>query len=114
MSSVYQQRRQVLMSHIGSGTAIFASAPLAVMHNDVEHNFRQDSDFYYLTGFDEPGAVAVFAPHHEENHFVLFVRPKDKDKEIWSGRRLGVDAAKEALGADVFINRIMAIARHLI
>jgi Xaa-Pro aminopeptidase len=88
------------MSLIGEGTAIFASAPMAVMHNDVEHTFRQDSDFFYLTGFDEPGAVAVFSPHHEEHPFVLFVRPKDKDKEVWSGRRLGVEAAKERLGAD--------------
>ncbi|MGD1859093.1 MAG: aminopeptidase P N-terminal domain-containing protein [Leptolyngbyaceae cyanobacterium] len=100
MQSVYQQRRQALISLIGEGTAIFASAPLAVMHNDVEYNFRQDSDFYYLTGFNEPGAVAVLAPHHEEHKFVLFVRPKDKEQEIWSGRRLGVDAAKDRLGAD--------------
>ncbi|MEM6435952.1 MAG: aminopeptidase P N-terminal domain-containing protein [Cyanobacteria bacterium P01_D01_bin.115] len=98
--TVYQQRRQDLMALMGEGTAVFASAPMAVMHNDVEYNFRQDSDFYYLTGFDEPGAIAVLAPHHEEHRFVLFVRPKDKDKEIWSGRRLGVEAAKAALGAD--------------
>ena len=100
MQTVYQQRRQDLMALMGEGTAVFASAPMAVMHNDVEYNFRQDSDFYYLTGFDEPGAIAVLAPHHEEHRFVLFVRPKDKDKEIWSGRRLGVEAAKAALGAD--------------
>ncbi|MBE7382718.1 MAG: aminopeptidase P N-terminal domain-containing protein [Leptolyngbya sp. SIO1E4] len=100
MQTVYQQRRDALMPAIGQGTAVFASAPMAVMHNDVEHTFRQDSDFYYLTGFDEPGAVAVLAPHHEEHRFVLFVRPNDKEKEIWSGRRLGVDAAKERLGAD--------------
>ncbi len=88
------------MAQLGQGTAVFASAPLAVMHNDVEYTFRQDSDFYYLTGFNEPGAVAVLAPHHEEHRFVLFVRPKDKAKEIWSGRRLGVEAAQAVLGAD--------------
>ena len=58
----YQQRRQAFMTKIGQGTAILRSAPHAVMHNDVEYNFRQDSDFYYLTGFNEPNAVAVFAP----------------------------------------------------
>ncbi|NER80447.1 MAG: M24 family metallopeptidase [Leptolyngbya sp. SIO1D8] len=100
MQTVYQQRREALMSLIGQGTAVFASAPMAVMHNDVEYTFRQDSDFYYLTGFDEPEAVAVLAHHHEEHRFVLFVRPNDKEKEIWSGRRLGVEAAKEQLGAD--------------
>ncbi|NBD32409.1 MAG: Xaa-Pro aminopeptidase, partial [Cyanobacteria bacterium] len=61
----YQQRRETLMEKIGQGTAIFRSAPMAVMHNDVEYRFRQDSDFYYLTGFDEEEAVLVLAPHHE-------------------------------------------------
>ena len=88
------------MSKMGSGTAIFRSAPTAIMHNDVEYNFRQDSDFLYLTGFDEPQAVAVLAPHHEEHQFVLFVRPKDLEKETWSGLRAGVDLAKEKYGAD--------------
>ena len=88
------------MAVIGQGTAVFASAPTSLMHHDVDHVFRQDSDFYYLTGFDEPGAVLVLAPHHEEHQVILFVRPKDKDKETWSGRRLGVDAAKEQLGVD--------------
>ncbi len=88
------------MEKIGTGTAIFRSAPTAVMHNDVEYNFRQDSDFFYLTGFDEADAVAVFAPHHEEHKFVLFVQPKDPEKETWHGYRVGIDAAKERYGAD--------------
>ena len=96
----YRQRREKLMSKIGNGTAIFRSAPMAVMHNDVEYVFRQDSDFYYLTGFNEPEAVAVLAPHHEEHRFVLFVQPKDIEKETWTGYRVGVDAAKEKYGAD--------------
>ncbi|MCT7975870.1 aminopeptidase P N-terminal domain-containing protein [Laspinema olomoucense] len=96
----YQQRRQALMEKIGSGTAIFRSAPMAVMHNDVEYTFRQDSDFYYLTGFNEPNAVAVLAPHHEEHKFVLFVQPKDPEKEVWTGYRMGVEGAKERYGAD--------------
>ncbi|MGD1905260.1 MAG: aminopeptidase P N-terminal domain-containing protein [Leptolyngbyaceae cyanobacterium] len=96
----YSQRREAVMAEIGQGTAIFASAPMALMHHDVEHVFRQDSDFYYLTGFDEPEALLILAPHHEEHRAVLFVRPKDKEKETWSGRRLGVDAAKERLGVD--------------
>lgn len=97
----YAQRRATLMAKLGKGTAVFRSAPLATMHNDVEYNFRQDSDFYYLTGFDEPGAVAVLAPHHEEHRFILFVRPKDLEKETWSGYRVGVEAAKEQFGADI-------------
>jgi Xaa-Pro aminopeptidase len=74
---------------------------MAVMHNDVEYNFRQDSDFIYLTGFNESGAIAVFAPHHEEHHYILFVEPKDLEKEIWTGYRIGVDAAKEQYQADI-------------
>lgn len=100
MQAEYRQRREQLMSKIGHGTAIFRSAPVAVMHNDVEYNYRQDSDFYYLTGFNEAEAVAVLAPHHPEHRFVLFVQPKDLEKEVWTGYRVGVEGAKERYGAD--------------
>ena len=95
----YQQRRRSVMAAIGQGTAIFGSAPTAVMHNDVDYPFRQNSDFFYLTGFNEPDAIAILAPHHEDHQFVLFVRPKDKEKETWSGYRTGVELAKEKYGA---------------
>lgn len=96
----YRQRREQLMAKIGSGTAIFRSAPAAVMHNDVEYAYRQDSDFFYLTGFNEAEAVAVLAPHHEEHKFVLFVQPRDLEEETWHGYRAGVEGAKELYGAD--------------
>ncbi|MGI0493457.1 aminopeptidase P N-terminal domain-containing protein [Alkalinema pantanalense CENA528] len=101
MHPEFRQRREQLLTKIGSGTAIFRSASHAVMHNDVEYNFRQDSSFYYLTGFNEADAVAVFAPHHEEHKYILFVQPKDRDKETWTGYRVGVEAAKEEYGADI-------------
>lgn len=100
MQAEYHQRREQLMAKIGTGTAIFRSAPVAVMHNDVEYAFRQDSDFFYLTGFNEANAVAVLAPHHPEHRFILFVQPKDWEKEVWSGYRVGVEGAKELFGAD--------------
>jgi Xaa-Pro aminopeptidase len=100
MQAEYRQRREQFMSKIGTGTAVFRSAPVAVMHNDVEYAFRQDSDFFYLTGFIEPEAVAVLAPHHSEHRFILFVQPKDREKEIWTGYRYGVEAVKELFGAD--------------
>ena len=100
MHSDYRQRRQAVLETIGQGTAIFSSAPTAVMHNDVDYLYRQDSDFFYLTGFNEPGAVAVLSASHDEHKFVLFVRPKDPEKETWSGYRTGVEAAKERYGAD--------------
>ncbi|MEO0884487.1 MAG: aminopeptidase P N-terminal domain-containing protein [Cyanobacteria bacterium J06648_10] len=100
MQSEYRQRREAVLKALGQSTAIFCSAPTAVMHNDVDYLYRQDSNFFYLTGFNEPDAVAVLAPSHEEHKFVLFVRPKDKEKETWSGYRTGVDDAKAKYGAD--------------
>ena len=99
--SEYSQRRLKLMQKIGQGTAIFRSAPMATMHNDVEYVYRQDSDFYYLTGFNEADAIAVLAPHHPEHQYILFVQPKDPLKETWTGYLWGVEAAKEAFGADI-------------
>lgn len=100
MQAEYRQRREQLMAKIGNGSAIFRSAPSSVMHNDVEYTFRQDSDFFYLTGLNEPEAVAVLAPHHSEHKFVLFVQPKEPEKEVWTGYRYGVEGAKEIFGAD--------------
>jgi Xaa-Pro aminopeptidase len=108
----YAQRRQTFLSKLGQGTAIVRSAGFATMHNDVEYNFRQDSNFYYLTGFNESEAVAVFAPHHEEHKFVLFVQKKDPEKETWTGYRVGVEAAKEDYGADI-VYPIEELGQHL-
>ncbi|MFN3361593.1 MAG: aminopeptidase P N-terminal domain-containing protein [Pseudanabaenaceae cyanobacterium] len=94
------QRRQKLMAKVGTGVMILASAPLSYHHKDVEHKYRQEADLYYFTGFPEPETVAVIAPQHPEHRFVLFVRPKDKEKETWSGYRVGVEAAKTLYGAD--------------
>ncbi|MGK7911508.1 MAG: aminopeptidase P N-terminal domain-containing protein [Synechococcus sp.] len=96
----FRTRRQKLADKIGNGTAIVRSGSLAVMNNDVEYPFRQNSDFYYLTGFNEPDAVAVIAPHHPEHQFVLFVRPRIREQEIWTGYRTGIEGAKERYGAD--------------
>jgi Xaa-Pro aminopeptidase len=100
MQDEYRQRREQVMSKLGQGTGIFCSAPLAIMHNDVEYNFRQDSDFFYLTGFNEANAVAVLAPHHEAHRFILFVQPKEPEKETWTGYRVGIEQAKTLYGAD--------------
>jgi len=101
MQTEYAQRRQHLMEKIGEGVAVFCSAPPAVNHNDVEYNYRQDSSFYYLTGFAEPDAVAVLAPNHPEHKFILFVRPRDRAAEVWAGHRAGVEGATEKYGADI-------------
>src|ERR671912_28068 len=79
--------------------AVIASAPEAVRSNDTHYRYRQDSDFYYLTGFDEPEAIAVIRPAHEEHAYALFVRPRDPERETWEGRRAGVEGARALHGA---------------
>lgn len=80
--------------------AVIPAATEVVRNNDVHHHFRQDSAFWYLTGFHEPDAVAVICPGGDEGDFTLFVRPKDPAKEVWTGRRVGPEGAKEGFGAD--------------
>ncbi|HEV2707383.1 MAG TPA: Xaa-Pro aminopeptidase [Pyrinomonadaceae bacterium] len=80
--------------------AIIPSARGATRSNDTEYRYRQDSDFLYLTGFNEPEAVAVIAPGREEARYTLFVRPRDPEREIWDGRRAGVEGARTQYGAD--------------
>src|SRR6185437_14540216 len=79
--------------------AIIPSAREATRSNDTQYRFRQDSDFFYLTGFEEPDSIAVIAPAAEKK-FTLFVRPRDPEQEIWVGRRAGVEGAKSDFGAD--------------
>ncbi len=95
-----KQRRELFMQRIKGGVAIFPAAPIAIRNSDVEHEYRQDTDFYYLTGFEEPNAVAVLAPENEEHRFVLFVQPKDREREVWTGWRAGEEGAKRDYGAD--------------
>src|SRR5207237_3367151 len=66
---------------------------------DVEFIYRQDNNFYYLTGFAEPESIAIFAPGENAN-FILFVRPRDKERETWTGRRAGIEGAIADYGAD--------------
>lgn len=95
----FSLRRARLMESLGDGVIILTAGHMATRNSDVEHEFRQDSTFWYLTGFDEPDAVAVLRPGHEEHPYVLFVNPFDPKIEIWVGQRAGVDGAKENLGA---------------
>ncbi|MCA1594390.1 MAG: Xaa-Pro aminopeptidase [Acidobacteria bacterium] len=83
-----------------NSVAILPGAREATRSNDTEYRYRQDSDFYYLTGFNEPESIAVIAPAREEGRYTLFVRPRDPEKETWTGRRSGVEGAKEKYGAD--------------
>lgn len=79
--------------------AIIPGAKETTRSNDTHYRFRQDSDFFYLTGFEEPEAIAVVKPS-AETKYTLFVRPRDPEREIWDGRRAGVEGAKSDFGAD--------------
>ena len=95
-----KERREEFLRRISGGVGIFPSAPTAIRNGDVDHEYRQDTDFYYLTGFEEPGAAAVLAPGHPEHRFVLFVQPRDREREIWTGFRAGEEGALRDYGAD--------------
>ncbi|KKW49667.1 proline aminopeptidase P II [Pantoea ananatis] len=98
----FQQRRQALLAKMvpGSAALIFA-APEVTRSNDSEFPFRQNSDFWYFTGFNEPEALLVLIKSDENhNHSVLFNRVRDLTAEIWFGRRLGQEAAPAKLGVD--------------
>ena len=97
----FVRRRKNLMRAMGKGgISILPAAPVKFRNRDVEHSYRQDSDFYYLTGFPEPEAVAVCIPGRKHGEYILFCREKNQEKETWHGRRAGLDGARETYGAD--------------
>ena len=84
------------MKEGGAGVMLLPAADEKIRNNDAEYLFRQDSDFAYATGFDEPqGCALLFA----DGRYVLFVRPRDREKEIWTGFRAGVEGARAVYGA---------------
>ena len=97
---VHRRRRQDLMRFMRDGVAILPTAPHQPRNGDVLFPFRPDSDFYYLTHFPEPEAVAVLAPGRPEGEFLLFCRERNPHKETWDGRRAGLAGACEHYGAD--------------
>lgn len=100
-ASEFKRRRTQLMKMIGKGSiAIVSSASAQTRNRDVEYPFRQDSDFLYLTGFNEPDAVLVLVPGRKHGEYILFCREKDPEQETWHGRRSGQQGAIEQYGAD--------------
>ncbi len=100
-SKEFARRRKNLMNMVGSGgIAILPSAPVRTRSRDVEYRYRQDSDFYYLTGFEEPNAVAVLVPGRDNGEYLMFCRERNKERELWDGARLGPAGVVEHLGAD--------------
>jgi Xaa-Pro aminopeptidase len=97
----FQKRRRQLMRMVGhGGIVILPSAPVRTRSRDVEYNYRQDSDFYYMTGFAEPESVAVLVPGRANGEYLLFCRERDRKREQWDGLRAGQAGAIEHYGAD--------------
>ena len=95
------RRRRALMRQVGEGgIAILFAAPARPRNRDVEYPYRPDSDFYYLSGFPEPEAALVLVPGRPEGEYLLFCRERDREKEVWHGRRAGLEGAVETYGAD--------------
>jgi len=97
----FVRRRRQLVKMMGrGGIAILPAVPEKSRNSDVNYHYRPDSDFYYLTGFAEPEAVAVLIPGRAQAEYVLFVRDRDPARETWDGRRAGPEGATEGYGAD--------------
>src|SRR5690606_12100849 len=97
----YARRRKALMEQMEPNSiAILPAAPVYIRNRDVEHVYRQDSDFQYLTGFPEPEAVMALIPGREHGEYVLFCRERDPERELWDGLRAGQDGAVAQYGAD--------------
>ena len=93
------QLKEFLQRMAPNSVAIIPGAHDTTRSNDTHYRFRQDSDFFYLTGFEEPDSLAVIKPAAEKK-YTLFVRPRDPEREIWDGRRAGVEGAQSEFGAD--------------
>lgn len=97
----FARRRKRLMEIMGRNSiAIVPTAAVRIRNRDVEFPYRPDSDFYYLTGFPEPQAVAVLIPHRAQGEYILFCRERNPEREAWDGLRAGLEGACETYGAD--------------
>ena len=97
----FKKRRKQLMRMMDKNSiAILPAAPESIRNRDVHYPYRPDSDFYYLTGFSEPDAVAVLIPGRKHAEYILFCRPHDETKAMWDGKMAGQEGAVETYGAD--------------
>jgi Xaa-Pro aminopeptidase len=97
----YRRRRRRLLKSMGPASlAILPAAKTVARNRDVDYPYRQDSDFFYLSGFTEPESFLVLVPGRKEGELVMFCRPRDREKELWDGHRAGVEGARAHYGAD--------------
>ncbi len=100
-AAAYAKRRRQLMRIAGDDAIlVLAAAPERIRSRDTHYPYRQDSDFWYLTGFAEPDAVLVLVPGRAHGEALLFCRERDPEREGWDGPRVGPEGAVDALGMD--------------
>lgn len=98
---VFAERRAALMPQLAPGSAaILPCKPEYIRNGDVEYEYRQESNFYYLSGFEEPQSVMVLIPSAQRYKYVLFVRPRNRERETWQGFRAGTEGAMATFRAD--------------
>lgn len=108
-----KKRREQVIAQLGEGAvAILVAAPRTLRNGDAHYAYRQDSDFFYLTGIEEPEAVAVLVPGRDKGPFILFNQMRDPAAELWSGPRVGQEGACEQYGADE-VFPISSVDEHL-
>lgn len=96
----YEHRRQKLLNSLEEGVVILSSSPPQMRSNDTQYPYRQNSDFYYMCGFQEDNALLVLVKTKEFSKTVLFVEPYNEEHALWNGSRLGVERAKERFSVD--------------
>jgi len=97
---IFENRRHKVLEQMSDGIALIPSGRMQVRSNDTEFPFRQESNFYYLSGFNEPDCLLLLCKNDKQSKTILFLRERDLQMEMWVGKRLGVEAACEALGVD--------------
>ncbi len=99
--SIFERRRNRFFQSLPDNSiAVILNNNHYIRSNDVEYKFKPNSDFYYMTGFEEPNSLCILKKQSKKCSFVLFLQPSDKEKEVWSGKRVGLIKAKSIYGAD--------------
>ncbi len=96
----FKNRRNKIFEGMQNGIALVPSGAMQIRSNDTEFPFRQESSFYYLSGFDEPDCLLLLCKKDKTTKSVLFLRERDPEMEMWVGKRLGVKDACKELGVD--------------
>ncbi len=96
----YAKRRKRLLKQIQEGVILIPAATYCMRSNDTEYPFRQNSHFYYLCGFEEDNALLLLQRSKQGTKQILFVQKRDRAKELWTGKRLGITAAKKRFDVD--------------